>query len=97
VNIGLNNYIGDNEYLEALNRFLPKAKAYNPDIILVSAGFDGLEGDPLGQSHLSPNCYREMTKIIKSICQQIVLVLEGGYNLTKTAEAFSQCVDVLLE
>lgn len=95
--LGLNGYIGDDEYINAFtNHLLPQLNDFKPTIILISAGFDGLEGDPIGKSHLTYNCYRQMIKILKSYCPKIILVLEGGYNLIKTAEAFIECTKELI-
>jgi histone deacetylase 4/5 len=97
VNVGLDGYIGDEEYLSALEDFLvPEATKFGPNIILISGGFDACEKDPLGGSHLTANCYRQMTCLLQTISTRIVLVLEGGYHLKNIAEAFSQCTEALL-
>lgn len=98
INVGLNGFIGDDEYLTAIDKhLLPRLNDFVPDIILVSAGFDAIEQDPLGQSNVTVNGYKKMTQILKRICPKIVLVLEGGYHLQNMANAFVACTAVLLE
>ncbi|MCU0239807.1 MAG: histone deacetylase, partial [Pyrinomonadaceae bacterium] len=62
------------------------SKKIKPDLIMISAGFDGHISDQLGQLQLEDSDYISMTKTIKQwaddTCQgRIVSVLEGGYNL----------------
>ena len=62
------------------------AKCFTPDLIIVSAGFDGHESDPLGGLLLTDECYRIMTSELKQFALtssggRIVSCLEGGYNL----------------
>jgi len=56
-------------------------KAFQPDLIIISAGFDSAEGDPLGGVGVTPVGYAYMTNGMKKICSKIVAVLEGGYDL----------------
>ena len=83
--------MGDAEYLLAFDEVvIPVAEAYKPDIILVSAGFDAAEGDPLGGYKISPAGYAHMTRrlqAIKSAAGRVVVVLEGGYNLTSISNS----------
>lgn len=98
INANLNGSIGDSEYLSAFKtQLLPVATKFKPDIILVSAGFDGAVGDPLGKSNITSFGYRQMMNILKTINTKIVVVLEGGYHLTNTAHGMAECVGALLE
>jgi acetoin utilization deacetylase AcuC-like enzyme len=59
---------------------------FTPDLVLISAGFDSHESDPLGQLRLRDEDFREMTRSIMSWAEEvcggrIVSCLEGGYNL----------------
>ena len=47
-----------------------------PELILVSAGFDGADGDPIGQCHLSPWIFAYMTHHLVTLSTRLVLVLE---------------------
>jgi len=58
----------------------PVLRDFNPELILVSAGFDSALGD-IGQMNVTEPCYCYMTERLKAVCPQIVLILEGGYNL----------------
>jgi acetoin utilization deacetylase AcuC-like enzyme len=62
------------------------SSAFTPDLIIISAGFDSHQGDPLGQLMLEDDDFIALTRILKdwaqSTCQgRIVSCLEGGYNL----------------
>ena len=56
---------------------IPIAYEFNPDLIIVSAGFDAADGDPIGQCRVTPECYGHMTSMLKAIAP-LVLLLEGG-------------------
>ncbi|XP_023633610.1 histone deacetylase 5 isoform X2 [Capsella rubella] len=90
---------GDADYLVAWDHILiPVLKEYNPDIILLSAGFDAAIGDPLGGCCVTPYGYSVMLKKLMEFAQgKIVLALEGGYNLESMAMSSLACVQVLLE
>lgn len=61
--------------------FLPIAKQFRPDIIILSAGYDSHHTDPLGGLRLTADFYGEMTAKFNDIQPKIVCTLEGGYNL----------------
>jgi acetoin utilization deacetylase AcuC-like enzyme len=71
---------------QALERIvLPVAREFAPDLVLVSAGFDGAAGDPLGGFLISPAMFGRMTAMMRNIAAEsadgrLVLALEGGYN-----------------
>ncbi|KAF3563848.1 hypothetical protein DY000_02011451 [Brassica cretica] len=90
---------GDADYLAAWDHILiPVAKEFNPDIILLSAGFDAAIGDPLGGCRVTPYGYSVMLKKLMEFAQgKIVMALEGGYNLDSIAKSPLACVQVLLE
>lgn len=88
--------VGDGDYLAALQVIVvPLAYEFRPDMILVSAGFDGTRGDPVGQCRLSPECYAHMTAALQTVAP-VVMILEGGYNLKATSKALEFCTRVLL-
>jgi acetoin utilization deacetylase AcuC-like enzyme len=81
-------------------KLLPAAKAFRPDLVFVSAGFDSRQGDPLGQFTLSDEDFGELTKIMLEIASptaggRLISVLEGGYNLAGLASAAARHVKVL--
>ena len=64
---------------------LPAARAFKPDLILVSAGFDAAMGDPLGGCSVAPAAFgalaTELRNLAAELCQgRLVLALEGGYR-----------------
>lgn len=70
---------------------------FNPDLVLISAGFDGAIGDPLGGFNISPNGFAQMTKMLSFLANgKVIMGLEGGYNLTSISESINSCASVLL-
>uniref|UniRef100_A0A8C8VQS3 Protein deacetylase HDAC6 n=1 Tax=Pelusios castaneus TaxID=367368 RepID=A0A8C8VQS3_9SAUR len=90
--------MGDSEYLAAFHRLiLPVAYQFDPELVLVSAGFDAARGDPLGGCLVSPECYAHMTHLLLGLATgRVVLVLEGGYNLVSISESMTMCTRTLL-
>ncbi|KAG8431282.1 hypothetical protein GDO86_019126 [Hymenochirus boettgeri] len=90
--------MGDTEYLMAFHRVvMPIAYEFNPQLVLISAGFDAARGDPLGGCQVSPEGYAHMTHLLMGLAGgRIVLVLEGGYNLTSISESMALCTQTLL-
>jgi acetoin utilization deacetylase AcuC-like enzyme len=71
---------------------LPAADAFQPDLVLLSAGFDSRVGDPLGQFLLTDDDFRHLTTVVTDLAARhaggrLVSVLEGGYNLDGLALA----------
>ena len=99
INIGWDAFgMGDMEYLAAWTRILlPIAYEYSPQLILISAGFDAAQGDPLGRCSITPEGYAHLTHQLMGICGgKTILVLEGGYNLRAISESFAACTEVIL-
>ncbi len=92
---------GDEHYLQAFNEIvLPRAKQFDPDAILISAGFDAHRADPLGSINLETESYDWMTKammdLADSCCEgRLISVLEGGYDLDALGESVTRHVRVL--
>ena len=61
--------------------FLPIARQFKPDVILVSAGFDAHHQDLLGGLNLTADFYWEMIRKLMDVTQNVACALEGGYNL----------------
>lgn len=98
LSIPINGTAYDEDYYMIFNeQVIPKIAKFNPDIILVSAGFDAAEGDPLGGFHLTPTCYYNMTRMLLSFGKPVMLNLEGGYNLTSISNSMAECTRALLE
>ena len=80
---------------------LPRLAAFKPELILLSAGFDGHRDDPLSQLNLLRTDYVWLTKEVVAISERsangrIISSLEGGYNLTALSEAYAAHVEALL-
>ncbi|XP_044918695.1 histone deacetylase 9 isoform X7 [Mustela putorius furo] len=97
---GLDPPMGDVEYLEAFRTVVtPVAKEFDPDMVLVSAGFDALEGHapPLGGYKVTAKCFGHLTKQLMTLADgHVVLALEGGHDLTAICDASEACVNALL-
>lgn len=87
VNVPLSTGFGDVEYNSIYKDILqPIALQFKPDFVLVSAGFDIYEDDPLGGMLVTPGGFAGLTRILMEIAGQccngkLVITLEGGYNL----------------
>lgn len=82
---------GDARYMRTLHQAITDITDFNPDFLVISAGFDGHIDDPICQFNLSTQCYEHIGAVISSIGLPIVVVQEGGYNLETLgilAEAF---------
>jgi acetoin utilization deacetylase AcuC-like enzyme len=82
VNVPLPAGSGDERYLGALDAVvLPAVRAFAPDLLLVSAGVDAHEDDPLAQMEVSTGGFEEMARRCAALAPRVAAVLEGGYNL----------------
>jgi acetoin utilization deacetylase AcuC-like enzyme len=87
VNVPLSVGHGDGDYLGIIERVLkPIALEFNPELVLVSAGFDIHKNDPLGGMDVSPNGFAALTRAMMDIAKascggKVVITLEGGYDL----------------
>jgi len=101
VNIGWKDFDPpaiDGDYICSFHHIiLPIAYEFNPEFVLVSAGFDAAEADPVGWGKLSAYSYSQMTHMLLSLANGRVLeVLEGGYCLSQLEVCGSACVAALL-
>ena len=87
VNVGLPQGSGDAEYLAAFDHVIVPAMAkFAPDLVLVSAGFDAFEHDPLAGMRVTFAGFAAMARRLRAVADRhahgrIVAVLEGGYDL----------------
>ncbi|KAF1961159.1 putative histone deacetylase [Byssothecium circinans] len=81
--------MGDAEYLYAFQEVvMPIATEFNPDLVIISAGFDAADGDLLGGCHVTPACYSHMTHMLMQLAEgKVAVCLEGGYNLRAIAKS----------
>jgi len=92
---------GRKEILGAFReQVIPKINDFRPELILISAGFDSRQGDPLGDFRLTDKDFSEMTSLLCDVsaahCEgRLVSVLEGGYNLDGLGSAVKAHVSAL--
>ena len=82
INVPLSAGSGDEEYVRAMEEIVEPAIArFRPDALLVSAGYDAAEGDPLGGMLVTEDGFAELARRAAGLCDRIALVLEGGYDV----------------
>jgi acetoin utilization deacetylase AcuC-like enzyme len=82
VNIPLSAGSGDAEYLQAFAEIVaPAIERFGPDLLLVSAGFDAHEADPLAQMRVTAKGFGELSRRLAALAPRVGAVLEGGYNV----------------
>jgi acetoin utilization deacetylase AcuC-like enzyme len=82
LNLPLSAGSGDGEYLQAFtDRVEPVVHAFDPQIVLVSAGFDAHVDDPLSEMEVTSSGFRELARRCAALGPRTAVVLEGGYNL----------------
>jgi acetoin utilization deacetylase AcuC-like enzyme len=74
---------------------LPAARAFDPDLVLVSAGFDAHRDDPVGGCSLETASYGELTRQVLSLGKPVGCVLEGGYDLDALASSVATTMEEL--
>ncbi len=84
------------------DRFVPALQAFSPELIIVSAGFNAHERDPLGSLTMTTDDFgwvtRELMKSAEKLCDgRLVAVLEGGYDLQALADSVTAHVGELLK
>jgi acetoin utilization deacetylase AcuC-like enzyme len=82
INVPLDAGSGDEEYVSAMERTVePAIAAFEPDLLLVSAGFDAGAEDILGGMQVTEAGFGELARRTRGLCDRVALVLEGGYTL----------------
>lgn len=102
VNVPLPAWCGDEEYLRVFEEVLiPVARRFQPQLIMVSAGYDAHWGDRISLMQVSVTSFAHMARILKrladELCQgRLVFTLEGGYLYEALAFSIKATIDVLL-
>jgi acetoin utilization deacetylase AcuC-like enzyme len=82
INVPLHAGTGDDEYLAVFDEVVvPAVRAFEPELIVVSAGFDAHLEDPLGGLRLTDGAFRELARRTAGLAPRVAAVLEGGYNV----------------
>ncbi|KAK4306266.1 hypothetical protein Pmani_021889 [Petrolisthes manimaculis] len=98
-NVPLNQTgLGNSDYLAIFHQvLLPVAYEFNPELVLVSAGFDAALGCPEGEMAVSPGLYSHLTSSLMTLAQgKVVVLLEGGYCLESLSESAAWTLSALL-
>ncbi len=91
------------KFIEAFEEQLrPKALAFSPEFVFVSAGFDAHEDDTLGSMKVTTSGFAKLSRIVNDIADKcchgrLVSVLEGGYNLSALAMSVEAHIRTLME
>ena len=94
LNVPLPSGCGDAEYARAFTEVVePEVRRFEPELVLVSAGFDAHEEDPLAGMRVTVDGFRELARRSAALGPRIAAVLEGGYNL----DTLPRCVEAALE
>ena len=93
LNLPLPPGTGDGGYLEAWETVEGRVRAFEPDLLLVSAGFDAHIDDPLADMEVTATGFRELARRAVGLAPRVGAVLEGGYNL----ETLPDLVEAALE
>lgn len=102
VNIPLEKGFGDLDLVHVMKHLIcPLMDNFKPDAIFISAGFDAVRGDRLGECKVSPEGFGWMTRslyrLAKHYCEgRLFLALEGGYEPDLIAQCTVECVRTLL-
>jgi acetoin utilization deacetylase AcuC-like enzyme len=94
LNIPLAAGSGDREYASAFTaKVEPRVRAFDPELVLVSAGFDAHREDPLAMMEVSDEGFRELARRSAALGPRVAAVLEGGYNLETLPRLVAAAVD----
>jgi acetoin utilization deacetylase AcuC-like enzyme len=94
VNVPLPPGSSDEEYLAAFDdRVAPAVRGFEPELLLVSAGFDAHEEDPIAQMLVTEAGFRELARRSAGLAPRVAAVLEGGYNLETLPSLLAAALD----
>jgi len=103
VNVPLPGGMGDAEYDAIYTKVLmPVAREYQPELILISAGFDSYYQDPLGGMEVTEQGFARLGSVFIQLADELcggklVLVLEGGYSVEGSARCIQEILMRMLE
>jgi acetoin utilization deacetylase AcuC-like enzyme len=103
INVPMQAGEGDDGYRAVFQQVLmPAADAFQPDVVIVSAGFDAHKDDPLAGMGLTEEGYADLTRMVLSIARRhsqgrLLSCLEGGYNLHALSASVERHVLALLD
>ena len=81
LNVPLGAGAGNDEIVTAAEQVVvPAMQAFEPDVVLVSAGFDAAAGDPIGGLEVTAEGFAALAALTLTLSERVAFVLEGGYN-----------------
>jgi acetoin utilization deacetylase AcuC-like enzyme len=83
----------DDAYFAAFERAEDAIAAFEPELLLVSAGFDAHHADPLAELRLTEGAFRELAVRATALAPRVAAVLEGGYNLETLPDLVAAALD----
>jgi acetoin utilization deacetylase AcuC-like enzyme len=96
INLPVPGGSGEDEFCGLVEHVvLPAAREFDPDLVLVSAGFDAHRADPVGGCALETSSYAELARQILTLGKPVGYVLEGGYDLGALAGSVAATLEVL--
>ena len=93
VNLPLAAGTGDAGYFEAWQVVERAVQTFEPELLLVSAGFDAHLEDPLANMLVSTDAFRELARRAGQLAPRVAVVLEGGYNVRALPELVEAALD----
>ena len=103
INVPLPAGSGDRAFLGAWEKKIgPLLESFQPQLLLVSAGFDAHQADPLAGLEVTTDGYRELARLIRAWAAththgRTVWALEGGYDLKALSQSVLACLEELAE
>ena len=73
---------------------MPLMRAYDPDVIMLELGMDGLSGDPLAHLHLTNNVYADVVAKVVDLGKPVLATGGGGYHVQNTVRGWTLCWSV---
>lgn len=77
-------------------KVIPFLQEFNPDLLIVSAGYDATQADPLAGISLQPSDYKAFVDYIHPVCDRLLFGLEGGYHLQALAQSVVATIDACM-
>ncbi len=83
------------------DQVIPAVRSFKPDLLMISAGFDAHQMDPLGQLRMTTEGFGRLTKALIDVANEscegrVVLITEGGYDLEALSSSLKAVIDVCL-
>ena len=92
INFPIASSTTDEQYRKILAKAIAQVNDYNPDIVLVSMGFDCYHKDPIAGMNLSKSIYAEIGQELSNF-SKIGIILEGGYHIEDLGACFCNLVE----